>query len=270
MTDQQLLTEDAYAEPELPAEPSPIEDAGKPGPDTPWKPGSDVFQPAKRASVKARIALFGPSKSGKTYTALAIASGLGEHIALIDAENGSAALYAEDFAFDTARLGPPFHPRRYAQAIAEAAKAGYDVVIVDGISPAWNGAGGVQEIVDKNQKGGNKFSGWAVGTPAHQELVNAITSCGAHIICTMRSATAYEMGEKNKPQRVGLKPVQRDEIEYEFHILGLMDQQHRVEVAGRGAFSDMVIEPAKGEDLAEPGRMFGQFVSGWLGAEAKT
>lgn len=223
-----------------------------------------AFQPAVRASVKARIALFGPSKSGKTYTALSIASGLGERIALIDAENGSAALYAGDFAFDTARIDPPFHPRRFANRIGMAVDAGYDVIVVDGISPAWNGKGGVQEIVDKNMKGNNKFSGWAVGSPAHQELVDAITQCGAHLICTMRSATAYEIGQGNKPVRVGLKPVQRDEIEYEFHILGLMDQAHRVEVAGRGQFADLTIEPSV-PDAREAGRAFGEMVRAWLG-----
>ena len=223
-----------------------------------------AFKPAQRHSVKARIAIYGPSKSGKTYTALAIATGLGDRIAVIDAENGSASLYAGDFAFDTAGMYPPFHPGRYAQGIQMAVKEGYDVIIVDGISPAWNGPGGVLEIVEKNTKGANKFSGWAVGTPAHQELLDAILSCRAHLICTMRSATEYTVDEKGKPHKVGLKPVQRDGIEYEFHFLCELDVDHAMRVEARGEFAGRIVEPSgvAGASATE----FGRQIAAWLSA----
>ncbi|MGW4720942.1 AAA family ATPase, partial [Nocardia sp. NPDC004260] len=51
------------------------------------------FEEATKEAAKARIALTGPSGAGKTYTALMLAFGLGENVAVIDTERGSASKY---------------------------------------------------------------------------------------------------------------------------------------------------------------------------------
>jgi ABC-type dipeptide/oligopeptide/nickel transport system ATPase component len=194
---------------------------------------SAIFKKARREVVPAKIGLVGPSGSGKTYTALRLAGGLanGGRIALIDTEHGSASLYADEFDFDQATMAPPYDPARFAKAIEAATGEGYGVLIIDGISPAWQGQGGVLDIAEANKKGNNSFSGWSVATPAHQRLVDAILSAPIHLICTMRSKTAWVMGEGNKPEKVGLEPVQRDGIDYEFSVVGELDVQHRMRVS---------------------------------------
>ncbi|SDH82486.1 hypothetical protein SAMN04489735_10711, partial [Aneurinibacillus thermoaerophilus] len=53
-----------------------------------------AFTKATKTKSRARIALCGPSGAGKTYTSLRLASGLGEKVAVIDTERGSASKYA--------------------------------------------------------------------------------------------------------------------------------------------------------------------------------
>src|SRR5258708_209694 len=110
------------------------------------------FQPAVKYGSKARIALFGHSGAGKTLTALHLArtfaTETGKRVAVIDTENGSARLYADLVEFDVLELTPPFSPARYIEALHEAEEAGYGAIVIDGLSHAWFGPGGVLETVD--------------------------------------------------------------------------------------------------------------------------
>ncbi|MFC7650024.1 AAA family ATPase [Streptosporangium lutulentum] len=100
-----------------------------------------TFTTATKERAKARIALIGPTGSGKTYTALLTATGLGGRIALVDTEHGSAAKYADEFAFDTLPL-TVFRPTTLVDVLAVAAHDGYDVMIIDSLSHFWSGAAG--------------------------------------------------------------------------------------------------------------------------------
>ena len=53
-----------------------------------------VFEPAVREHAKARVALVGPAGSGKSLSAIKMASALGQRIALICSERGSARKHA--------------------------------------------------------------------------------------------------------------------------------------------------------------------------------
>ena len=110
-----------------------------------------LFKKANKEQIKLRLALTGPSGSGKTMSSLAIASHLGNRIALIDTEHSSANRYAELFDFDTCQL-TNFHPHNYIQAIKTASSSGFDLLIIDSFSHAWQGKGGILEIVE-NSKG---------------------------------------------------------------------------------------------------------------------
>lgn len=194
-----------------------------------------MFKKAQKSQSKARIAIIGPSGSGKTYTALTIASAMGQRIALIDTENGSASKYADIFDFDTANL-TSYHPDNYIRMIREAESAGYDVLIIDSLSHAWSGPDGVLELVDKAavKYRDNRFSAWRDASPIHNKLVHTIITANMHIIATMRSKTEWvtttdEHG-RMKPQKVGLAPIQRENIEYEFDIVMEMDIDHNLRV----------------------------------------
>lgn len=183
-----------------------------------------MFRKAERKQAKLRLAICGPSGSGKTYSALLIAQGLAPDgkIALIDTERGSGELYAHLTAYDVAPLDPPFTPNRYMELIAGAEKAKYDVLIIDSLSHAWSGEGGVLDLHDKAtsaNRTGNSFAAWREVTPKHNALVDAIIGANLHIIVTMRTKTAYDLVDDNgkkKPVKIGLAPVQRDGVEYEF------------------------------------------------------
>ena len=184
------------------------------------------FQKAQRKQAKLRLALAGPSGSGKTYSALLIAQGLAPNgrIALIDTERGSGELYSHLADYDIATLTPPYTPDRYIALIREAEQAGYDVLIIDSLSHAWSGQGGVLDMHEKAATAakGNNWAAWREVTPAHNALVDAMIGANLHIIATLRTKTAYDVTDDNgkkKPVKVGLAPVQREGMEYEFTLL---------------------------------------------------
>jgi hypothetical protein len=196
------------------------------------------FKKAVRTKLKARMAIDGPSGAGKTFTGLIAATafkGDGQ-IAVIDTERGSASLYADKFDFDVLELDY-FDPLKYVEAIVAAEKAGYNALLIDSLSHAWEGEGGALDQVDlqaaKNR--GNSYAAWRTVTPKHRKLVDTILRADLHVICTMRSKMEYTMetdsNGKTSIRKVGLAPVQRSGIEYEFTWVIDMDLDHTVSVS---------------------------------------
>lgn len=218
---------------------------------------SSPFKKATKQSIKLRMALAGPSGSGKTYTALNIAQHLGKNIALLDTERGSASKYADVFEFDTAEMDPPYHPDRYIKALELASD--YDVVIIDSLSHAWNGPGGLLEEVDKiakRMKTNNTMMAWKEATPIQNRLYDAILSAPFHVIGTMRSKHHYDVSKddqgKTSVVKLGLAPVQREGAEYEFDVAADMDLGHNMLVSKTRcpALVDGVFK-SPGKDVAE-------------------
>jgi DNA polymerase III delta prime subunit len=184
-----------------------------------------TFTPATKDQARARIALCGPSGSGKTYTALALAHELGTNIAVIDSERGSASKYVgtNGWAFNT--LAPSsFAPASLIDHLADAAAEAHDVTIVDSLSHYWMGVDGMLEQVDRHSKGGGNFGGWKEERPNERRMIDALIAYPGHVIVTMRVKTEYVIEEddrgKKVPRKVGLRPEQRDGIEYEFDLVG--------------------------------------------------
>lgn len=224
------------------------------------------FRKATREKAKARLCFIGPSGSGKTYSALAIAKHLGKKIALIDTEHGSASKYSE-FGFDVLEL-TNFSARNYIMAIKEAENAGYDILIIDSLSHAWVGKGGILEMVDNEstKAGGNKFAGWKKPTALHNELINTMIASKLHLLVTMRSKTEYvveQVNGKNVPRKVGMGAIQRDGIEYEFDVVGEMTQDNTY-----------IISKTRCPELNEmsfnkPGEEFAKTYKTWLNTGVK-
>lgn len=192
-----------------------------------------TFRKAERAKVKLRLGIGGPSGSGKTYSALAIASGLvspGGKIAVIDTEHGSAELYADLFDYDVATLLPPFTPQKYISTIKEAESLGYEVIIIDSLSHAWRGEGGMMDMHDAiSQATKNSYTAWREISPLHNKLVEAMLQSSAHIIATLRVKQEYVIVDedgKKTVRKVGLAPIFRDGIEYEFTMYFEMTPEH--------------------------------------------
>ena len=190
------------------------------------------FQKAVKHEAKLRLSLAGPSGSGKTYTALTLATALadGQPIAVIDTERGSASKYSDIFSFDVMELDT-FHPEKFVAGIKEAEQAGYAVLVIDSLSHAWNGTGGLLDIVDgiaKRRYNGNTFAAWKDATPLQNQLIDTITGSTLHVIVTMRAKQEYsseknEKTGKTEVKKLGMAPIQRDGMEYEFDIAADMD-----------------------------------------------
>lgn len=223
------------------------------------------FKKATKQGTYLRLAIVAPAGGGKTMTALKIARGLvGAHgrIAVIDSERGSASKYANLCEFDTLQLDT-FSPDTYVKAIQTAERAGYDVCIVDSLSHAWTGTDGALAQVDKHKaqnRGENSFTAWRHVTPMHKQLVDTMLGCRMHLIVTMRAKTEYVMEEytdkngktRQKPVKVGLAPVQRDGMEYEFDVVADMDIDHNMLVSKtRIPALDNAWFTKPGEDLAQ-------------------
>ena len=178
------------------------------------------FTKAERKKAKLKLNLNGASGSGKTYSALVLASSLGKKIAVIDTENESASLYANEFNFDTLPLKPPYSPERFAGAIHAAHNMGYEVLIIDSASHEWIGTGGCLEINDEAAKRfkGNTCSAWSETTPRHRKFIDAILQTDMHIITTTRAKTETVQGEKGKVIKLGMKAEQREGYEYELTV----------------------------------------------------
>lgn len=191
-----------------------------------------IFAPATRHKKRLRLALHGPTGSGKTFTALATAAALGMKVAVIDTEYGSASLYSDRFQFDTVGLSD-YHPRNYADAIRGAVEGGYDVLVIDSLSHAWAGKGGVLEIVDKGADR-NQFAKWRDGSKWQNYLIDTILAAQVHIIATMRSKMSYEQvedGGRKQVKKIGMAPIQRDGMEYEFDVVGEIGLNHELSIS---------------------------------------
>lgn len=220
------------------------------------------FQKATRQAVKLKLAISGPSGSGKTLGALALAKTLAGDgtIALIDTENGSASLYADKYGFDALNLTPPFTSARYLEAMEAATEAGYAVLVIDSLSHQWNGDGGIlarKEDMDK-RPGSNSYTNWATFTKEHTAFITKVLQLPIHVIATLRSKQDYvlETNDKGKqqPKKVGMAPVQREGLEYEFSTVFDVQMDHRA-VASKdrtGLFGDELVDlinPATGKRL---------------------
>ena len=218
-----------------------------------------AFRKAQRRKAKLRLAITGTAGSGKTYGALLIAFGLGGKIAMIDTENGSGDLYSNLGDYDVYTLSAPYKPDSYISLIHEAEQSGYNTVIIDSLSHAWNGEGGLLDFhtqIVSSMKSGNSYVAWGKVTPLQNQLVDCILASPCHIIATMRSKTEYVQKNDNghtEIHKVGLAPVQRDGIDYEFTTVFDTNNDHITVVSKdrTGIFGDKPfrVTPKVGEAL---------------------
>lgn len=229
-----------------------------------------MFEKVERQKAKARIALAGVSGSGKTVGALLLAYGITEDwnkVAVIDTEHERARFYAnrEDLGigeFLYCSVCPPYTPDKYIQAVKEGCKrVGSDgVVIIDSLSHAWNGEGGILSIRDTIAKrsGQNSFTAWNEAGACQNKLIDSILSLDCHTIVTLRVKTEYSLQTdekgKTKPVKMGLAPVQREDTEYEFDIVLSIGRDHMATASKDTTFLDDfngVITLELGKELKE-------------------
>jgi len=182
---------------------------------------------SERKQAKIKLAIQGCAGSGKTYSSLLLAFGITNNwsqIAVIDSENGSADLYAHLGGYNVLNLNENFSPENYMEAIAICEKAGIEVIIIDSLSQSWDFL-----LQCHTEMIGNSFTNWGKITPRQNAFIQRILQSNSHVICTMRTKQDYILSEKNGkmvPEKVGLKAIMREGVDYEFTIVLDVDMKH--------------------------------------------
>lgn len=193
---------------------------------------------ATRAGLLLRVALSGPAGSGKTKTSLSIATRLAERFGFparssiygIDSESNNLLKYAYSpnrgtgYRFKHVPMPVDDHSiDAYTAALEYCEGEGAKIIVIDSLTHAWDGIGGVLEMVDsltESSTSKNAFSvGWKKMSPQQTRFMQRLLESPAHLIFTMRAHMEYviEKGAngRTEPQKVGMGPVQRKGIEYE-------------------------------------------------------
>src|SRR5262245_4387187 len=222
------------------------------------------FRKATKTQSRLRLSLAGPAGSGKTYSALRIATEMGGRVAGIDTERGSASQYSDEFRFDVIELDD-FHPERYIEAIQAAEKAGYDILIIDSTTHEWNGKNGILELHEaamQRQRTKNSWAAWAEVTPLHNRFIDAILQSRCHVIASVRSKTDYvqDKNDRGEPQvrKVGMASIQREGMDYEYDI------QMELSIDHVGVITKTRCAALDGRIFKKPGAEFAQILTAWL------
>jgi hypothetical protein len=230
-----------------------------------------IIKDAVKLNLKARIALLAPTGGGKTYSLLKflfslVKLGMAKKVGVIDTEHGAASKYVGEFpAFRVIELTDDFGPEVYIEALQILADDGVDAAGIDSLTHAWAGKGGSLELKDKfgRQKGFNDYTAWGPVTAMQNRLIESMLSYPGHLVTTMRLKMEHVIEKdpvtgKNIVRKIGLQPVQRDGLEYEFDLVGDLDQDHNFSV------SKTRCSALDGYSVNKPGEEVIRKLKGWL------
>ena len=190
---------------------------------------------AEKRKLALKILLSGASGSGKTYSALRLATGIinktGGEIYLINTEGDRGEMYGNKFNYNIIDLPEPRSPENYMEAIQYCVDNGASVIIIDSLSHEWNY---LNEQV--NNMPGNSFNNWGKQKPRHRKLVDFIVETKVHLIATGRGKDEYVMENDEKTKKTQIKKVgvgvqQEKDTEYEYMVTFNIAQDTNVATA---------------------------------------
>src|SRR5690606_1739204 len=134
-------------------------------------------------------------------------------------------------------IRPPYLTAKYLEAIEAAIANGYQALVIDSISHQWDGEGGILQRKEEADQvpGSNHWTNWGPFTREHNRFRSAILNCPIHLIVTLRSKMAYtqsDSGGKKKIEKLGMQPIQREGMEYEFTVTFDLAMTHRATSGG--------------------------------------
>lgn len=186
---------------------------------------------ATRDKTPLLVGLVGPSSSGKTYSALRLATGFqrvepGE-IFVIDTEAGRSLQYADKFKFVHVPFGAPFSPLDYLEAVKYCVDQGAKHIVIDSMSHEHEGPGGVLEW-HASEMGGNfkkQMIAWAKPKAARRRLINSMMQLNVNMVLCFRAKPKLKLapkGSQEEPKDLGYMPIGGDEWMYELTLNMLM------------------------------------------------
>lgn len=212
-------------------------------------------------------------------------------IGVIDAEEneagkGTSELYADLFDFDIIVLNRT-HADYYTTAIQEFAVKGYKLIIIDGLTPEWTGPTGclnvVHNIATAKHKG-DTHRAWNDVNKFHDRLIKGdpgarIATCQTkgeakfgiknypgHVFASVQAKTKYERimredkegNKRTKITKLGMGPIQRAELDYEFDTFFNMDH------CTIECFGESRIPSLEGKSFHKPGAEVTEIFREWL------
>jgi hypothetical protein len=192
------------------------------------------IEKAVRKKVPMLISVAGQSGSGKTFSSLLMASGLGERVGFLDTENGRGSMYADSPSikaalpqgYEIAELREPFTPARYSEAVDAFESHGCDVMVIDSMTHEWEGHGGCFDIAMNNKLGG--LPNWVKAKMEHKRMMNRLLASSMHIIFCLRAQekTKVDKNEKGKETfiPIGIQPIQEKNFVFEMTLSLLLEE----------------------------------------------
>lgn len=187
---------------------------------------------AQRCEVPLLIGITGASSSGKTYSALRLATGIvrvkGGKLYVIDTEHKRALHYADAFDFEHIDFQPPFGPLDYLSAIRFAGEHGAGCIVIDSMTHEHSGEGGVLDqseryLVDRlgehaTEMGPrSKHLATSLIKPKRERkaLNNAIVQMGVTAIFCYRAQDKIKPVPGKEPEKLGWQAETTSPLVYE-------------------------------------------------------
>ncbi len=186
-----------------------------------------TFRPAKRENTPLIVGLAGPTKSGKTFSALRLAMGLanGGKIAMLNAEGKRGEQYADNFSYENCNIEPPYSPERYTEALLAMKALNPAVGIIDSASHMHDGPGGLLEYHDSEldrlagktdyaKRDKCNFTAWIKPKAAENKFIYTMLGMECPIILCFRAKEKMKI-VGGKPIDLGWQPIAGERITFE-------------------------------------------------------
>jgi len=224
------------------------------------------FRPAIRQNTPLIVGLAGPSKSGKTMSAHRLAVGLaqGGQVAMINTEGPRGHQYADKFKYLAVDMMEPFSLKKYTEAIKAAAEIKPAVLIIDSVSHAHEGQGGMLDqheaeldrLAGENYEKRNRMT-WAAWVKPKQDeavMINTMLQMACHIVLAFRAKEKIKIVKGQNPVDLGWQPIASDRIHFEtaFTLLLPPHSKGKPDLAAsefREPYDAMVKDEQLSEDL---------------------
>lgn len=186
-----------------------------------------TIRPAVREDTPLIIGLAGPSKSGKTYSAHRLARGLsrGGDIVMINAEGKRGHQYADKFKYLACDIHAPFSYERYDEALLQVAESKPGCVIIDSVSHAHDGPGGMIEQHEKNldrmagtdykKRDRMTWTAWIEPKSWENKFIYRMIDLDIPIVLCFRAKEKMKLESGKEPQNMGYQPIASEKITFE-------------------------------------------------------